>query len=90
MILRDGESYNGEWKDGKKHGMGIYTWADGSFYNGEWKEDKRHGMGIYTWADGSFYNGEWKDDRMHGMGAKYDAKLIYAGLYENNQPIKPY
>ena len=35
-VYANGDSYAGEWKDGKKHGQGIYTWADGERYEGEW------------------------------------------------------
>ncbi len=49
----------GEWKDGKRHGQGTYTWADGKKYIGEWKDDKKHGKGMLTWPDGKEYVGEW-------------------------------
>ena len=29
-IWEDGAQYVGEFKDGKKHGKGTYTWADGT------------------------------------------------------------
>ena len=33
----DGQSYVGEWNDGKRHGQGIWTLADGTiFHSGEW------------------------------------------------------
>ena len=32
--------YEGEWKDGLKHGMGSYTFPDGSMDVGEFKKDK--------------------------------------------------
>ena len=31
----DVEKYEGEWKDGKRHGKGIYTSPDGGKYDGE-------------------------------------------------------
>ena len=42
--------YDGEWKDGKKHGRGVFTWADGRKYDGEWKDARSDG--VFTWADG--------------------------------------
>jgi len=53
--------YVGEYKDGKKHGQGTYTWFDGGIYVGKWKDGKEHGQGTYTWSDGSKYVGEYKD-----------------------------
>jgi hypothetical protein len=35
-MLADGSKYEGDYKEGLKHGQGIYTWKDGSKYDGEW------------------------------------------------------
>ena len=32
--------YVGEYKDGKKHGKGRYTWSDGDKEVGEWKKNE--------------------------------------------------
>ena len=32
--------YVGEYKDGKKHGQGTYTWFDGGIYVGNWKDGR--------------------------------------------------
>ena len=40
--------YVREYKDGKKHGQGTYTWFDGGIYVGKWKDGKEHGQGTYT------------------------------------------
>ena len=40
--------YLGEYKDGKKHGKGRYTWSDGGIYVGKWKDGKEDGHGTYT------------------------------------------
>jgi hypothetical protein len=36
--LPDKEKYNGELKDGIKHGQGVLEYSDGTKYIGEWKE----------------------------------------------------
>jgi hypothetical protein len=28
----EGVGYRGQWRDGKRHGMGVQTWSDGSGY----------------------------------------------------------
>ena len=33
-----GDTYTGEWKDGKLNGYGTYTDADGTTYTGEWRD----------------------------------------------------
>ncbi len=62
------ENYVGEYKNGKRHGQGTFTFPDGGVYVGEWKDDKRHGQGIFTWSDGSEYRGEFRNDKNHGQG----------------------
>ena len=53
--------YEGEWKDGKRHGQGTYTWSDGEGkIEGEFKEGKvwnakvynKSGKVINTWKNG--------------------------------------
>ena len=62
-ILLEGDGciincYEGEYKDGKWHGIGTYTFTDGGRYEGEFK-DGNVWTGIRTNADGS--KTEWKD-----------------------------
>ena len=64
------KGYEGEMKDGKPHGRGIYIWSSGNVYEGEWKEGDRDGKGTLNLTDGSFYEGEWKDNFMQGQGTK--------------------
>ena len=62
--------YVGEYKDGKKHGQGTYTWFDGGIYVGKWKDGKEHGQGTYTSHVGTKYVGEWKDGMRSGQGTE--------------------
>jgi len=55
--------YVGEYKDGKKHGQGTYTWFDGGIYVGKWKDGKKHGQGTETWSSGWKYVGEWREGK---------------------------
>ena len=66
--LRSKNRYVGEYKDGKKHGYGTYTWADGSQYVGEYKDDNRHGQGTLTPTNGDKYVGQYKDGKKYGYG----------------------
>jgi hypothetical protein len=74
-----GDSYVGDWEDGKFHGYGTYTWADRSYYVGEFKDGKKDGEGKMEYDNGYRYEGKWKDDKFHGQGtfeckdgSKYD------------------
>ena len=47
--FEEGTKYEGEFKDGKRHGQGILKDSDGKIiYEGEWKDDKPDGKGTIT------------------------------------------
>lgn len=46
MTWPDGRSYQGQFKDDKKHGVGTYIWK-GRKYVGEWNNGQQHGIGKY-------------------------------------------
>jgi len=89
-----GSQYVGELKNGKRDGMGKYTWPsvvtskDGSVassptssYVGRFREGEKHGKGELIWRNGNRYNGDFTDDQIHGYGMK-----VYADgrTYEGN------
>ena len=82
-----GDVYEGETRNGKRHGKGKYTWSDGSFYDGEWKDGKKDGNGKQSHPDGSCYDGGWKDDKMDGFGVLvYSNQSRYEGHWsEGNE-----
>jgi hypothetical protein len=41
----DGASYQGDYVEGKKDGVGMFTWADGSTYDGQFIENNIEGQG---------------------------------------------
>ncbi|GHU28950.1 2-isopropylmalate synthase [Bacilli bacterium] len=65
---KNGDKYEGEWKDGKKEGKGVMTYADGRVYDGEWKGGNRNGQGTLTFKDGQTYTGDFVNDKMEGKG----------------------
>lgn len=58
------ETYKGEWKNDKRHGLGIIEDTDGFSYIGEWNENMRHGLGVAFFPDGTKLEGEWKNDEL--------------------------
>lgn len=58
-------TYVGEFKDGKKHGRGKYTYPEHEEYNGSWVNDYKEGAGILIYYE-SFtsrtlrYEGKWR------------------------------
>ena len=95
-LLREGQGtyryknsffkYQGEWKQGKKHGMGIFTLGDGSSYEGNFLNGEMTGIGLRRWADGSTYSGSFKFGEMEGEGLYIsNTGEKYEGTMKNNQ-----
>ncbi|NUM34683.1 MAG: hypothetical protein HUU50_09070 [Candidatus Brocadiae bacterium] len=79
--------YEGEIKDGKRNGYGIFYYLNGNQYEGEWKDDKRNGYGIeYKHDILNIYQGEWKDDKRNGYGIEYSFDhLTYEGEWKDDK-----
>lgn len=86
-----GDVYEGETRNGKRHGHGTYTWADGDFYEGDWKDGKRCGRGKLIQYGKSpsgetymkySYDGEWLDSKEHGHGICVEGDF---GMYKNDK-----
>ena len=60
---KNGQRFEGDLLNGKRHGKGIQVWADGSRYEGEWNADRQTGKGVKVWSSGDMYEGEWRDAR---------------------------
>ncbi|MGQ0581687.1 MAG: MORN repeat-containing protein [Reyranella sp.] len=79
--------YEGELRDGKANGRGLYTYASGNRYEGEWRDDQRNGRGVFTWTDGSRYEGEWRDNRENGRGVHtWPSGNRFEGEWRNGKP----
>ena len=48
LTYTDGSRYEGEIRNGKRHGQGTYTWTSGNRYEGQFRDSKMHGRGTYT------------------------------------------
>jgi hypothetical protein len=81
-----GITYEGEWLNNRKDGIGIEIYKDGSKYMGEHKNGVKQGLGTYFWSDGSKYEGEWKYNLMDGYGIyKFKDGSICSGFWSSNQ-----
>lgn len=88
-MLEIGETYEGEFFKGQKHGNGEYKWATGDTYIGNFCEDKREGLGVYDWSEGGFYKGEWSGDRMNGYGKLIKEGVDIAGEFFADHFVRP-
>jgi hypothetical protein len=53
--MGNGAVYVGQWSNGRRAGLGTFTWskfgpASGQSYEGQWKNNKRHGKGKMIYA----------------------------------------
>ena len=79
--------YNGEFRDGKKQGKGIYVWANGDKFNGDFAGDQVSGKGRWEFSSGDVYEGDVVNAVMVGKGvlvAKNGDK--YDGLFAEGKP----
>ncbi|AVK76365.1 Morn repeat domain containing protein [Pandoravirus neocaledonia] len=60
--------YEGEWRNGRRCGRGVHTFACGSRFTGSWVDDEIDGHGVFTFHDGASYMGGWKSDLPDGHG----------------------
>ena len=63
--------YVGEFKNGLKHGKGIFYYSNGDKYKGEWKNNYRDGKGAFYFKDGDIYIGDFKKSIKEGKGIYY-------------------
>jgi len=69
MTHANGDIYQGEWKDGKANGEGVFVDSEGSMYKGGWLDDEYHGQGTECWNKNSIqYTGEFKHGKKTGKG----------------------
>jgi myosin heavy subunit len=55
-----GGNYKGQWKNGKKHGRGVWVNDSGKkVYEGEWANGESHGYGRLVKFDGTVKEGFW-------------------------------
>ena len=94
MIYNNGEKYDGEWRNDKRNGKGIFISAHyyncknhiGMKYEGDFKDDKFEGYGIAIYSNGDKYEGEWKNNKRYGRGkVTYFCGTIYEGEWMNGK-----
>ncbi|CCI49338.1 unnamed protein product [Albugo candida] len=54
--------YQGEMKEGLRHGIGVFHYENGSRYEGEWQYNVKHGLGIFVSEDGRITVARYRRD----------------------------
>ena len=61
IAFGDGGRYEGEVREGERHGQGVYTGPDEARYEGEFRDNLPNGQGVMMRADGTRLEGEFRD-----------------------------
>ena len=87
ILYQDNFSYEGEWKNGKRDGMGILIKKDVAKFIGEFVEDKVNGFGKFINENADEYLGYWKESQFYGLGIyKNNKKMIsYKGWWKKDK-----
>ena len=88
MTFKDGSSYNGDFKSGKRDGTGTFKWKNGDVYTGEWKDDLMEGEGKFTYKNGDVLEGPFKGGYPNGSLEFTDDEDTWDTTWENGKCVK--
>ena len=70
MTYHTGQIYDGQWKEGKRHGEGTLIQPFESYLCGDWYQGKYHGRGELTSpTTGYSFIGRFSAGKINGSGA---------------------
>jgi len=80
-LVKNGEAYFGDLKNGRKDGLGILV-KKGLEFKGYWKDDVPDTFGINTISEESYYIGELNFNRKQGVGREISIRNEYEYIGE--------
>ena len=85
-IEQDEFSYEGEWKNRKRDGVGVLIWKNVAKFTGEFLEDRVWCFVILHHDDGDEYMGYWEEFQAKGVGKYHTKKIMnYDGYWDNDK-----
>lgn len=82
----NGDTYTGDWHNGRRHGTGTLANANQEKYVGDWRNDQMEGKGTFHYLDGTTYTGEWLNNQRHGKGTLTQPNGDkYVGTWRNDK-----
>ncbi|MDM8355875.1 MORN repeat-containing protein [Pandoraea communis] len=86
----------GELSQGKRAGVGIYTWANGNRYVGPFVNDERTGKGKFYWINGDYYEGDFIAGKRTGKGVyvwangkRYEGDIVDGNITGQGYQLEP-
>lgn len=66
-LFSNGDTYEGQWYEGKKQGIGTYFYNYFSAtYHGDFYNDEKNGFGVIKFSNGDEIEGFWENGNVHG------------------------
>jgi Caspase domain/MORN repeat len=65
----NGDTYIGQFKNGKQHGQGTFMWTSGEKYEGGWVAGVQSGLATFYWPDGKSQKGVWANGELARVAA---------------------
>lgn len=82
----NGDTYEGDWVNGKQHGKGIYTTPNGGRLEADWFNGDAL-KGTFNYANGNRYVGEFVNSKRQGKGIfTWKSGEKYDGDWINDRP----
>ncbi len=76
--------YQGSYRNGKRHGKGIYKYRSGGHVQGNWRNDTLQGPGEMKDAKGRYYRGSWVDGKRQGVFIIQEENRTIESLWIND------
>ena len=80
--------FEGEYKNGKRDGKGVYNYEGGEKFEGTFVNGLREGQGVFTWKDGIRWEGPFKNDDMNGEGMIFDGQGSYKATFKDGDLVE--
>ena len=83
------DTYNGDWLNNQKHGIGKQNYNGVGEYYGHWENGQRHGEGVMIYINQDVYSGQWKAGKKEGPGTYvfFETGMKYVGTYKGGQIV---
>lgn len=85
--LSESSSFIGEFKAGKRQGIGLNANSYTEYYLGVWNQGMREDFGVWAMGSGDRFEGNFKNNKKNGIGrfVHLSEKAIYIGEFKDGK-----